>query len=123
MLLLSFLACDLFNPEAVGAFDCSAYCDQVVSKTETCSAEYYQDLCDDSGMDSACAMASDEQLSEYAAQGNEDWEGKSRDEMVGACNSDLAENPKTEIECQSQTAALNNTSCQQILSLIGQMGG
>lgn len=123
MLFLALLSCQLVNPEAVGAYDCSAYCDQVVSKTETCSAEYYQDVCDDSGMDSACAMADDEQLAEYASQGNSDWKGKSRADMVGSCNADLAADPKTELECQASTATLNNMSCDQILALIGDIGG
>lgn len=100
-LLFSLVACDLFNPEQVGAYTCDEYCDQVVGKTAECAEEQAK------------------QVDEFAAEGREDWAGATEDAMVASCNDDLASAGKSDTECQAETALINNITCDEILRLLG----
>ena len=102
-LFFSLLACDLLNPEQVGAYTCDEYCDQVVGKTVECAEEQAKEV------------------DEFAAEGREDWAGATTDAMVASCNDDLAAAGKDDTECQAETALLNNVSCDDILGLLGEM--
>ena len=114
LLLLTLTACDLFNPESVGAYTCDEYCGEVVSKTDECAEQACAD-------DPDCASYSDAEMTDYAAQGRDDWAGASRDEMLASCESDLAAAGKSDTECQTETAVLNNLSCDDLLGLLGQI--
>jgi hypothetical protein len=118
MLVLLLAACDLFNPESVGAYTCDAYCEQVVGKTDECAQQQFDAAC---AGDSACGEYSESDLGAYAGQGRDDWADAGKDEMVASCNDDLASAGKTDTECQAETAVLNNLSCDDILSLLGDM--
>ncbi len=115
MLFLTLvLACDLSK---YGAYDCEAYCDQVLTKTETCTQESIDAQCAELG-DAACKTATEGDLSEYASQGRSDWAGQSRRELVDSCNSDVAASGKSEAECLAETAAINNITCAELLGLL-----
>lgn len=114
LLLLVLTACDLFNAESVGAYTCDEYCGEVVDKTDECAEE----AC---AADAECASYSDAEMAEYAAKGRDDWAGASRDDMLASCESDLASAGKSDTECQAETAVLNNISCDDLLSLLGQI--
>lgn len=103
ILLLSLAACDLLDPEQVGAFTCDEYCDQVVGKTEECAAEQSKEV------------------DEFAAEGREDWAGATATEMIASCNDDLESAGKSDTECQAETTVLNNLSCDDILGLLGDL--
>lgn len=115
LVLLSFLACDLLNPENLGAYTCDEYCDQVVSKTDECAQA------DCTANPDACGGYTEEDLAAYAASGRSDWEGASRDEMVSSCNDDLEAAAKSDAECQTETAIVNNLTCDEMLQLLGQI--
>lgn len=116
LLILSLFACDLTK---VGAYDCDAYCGEVLGKTEECATVAAEQECEDQGVESACGELTDEQLSSYAAQGREDWEGAARDDMLASCKEDIAAAGKTDAQCQAETATLNNITCDDLLSLLG----
>ena len=122
-MLMLLLGCaeieSLFNPETYGAYTCDEYCDQVLDKTDACAEEQYDAEC--AQAPEACEEYSEEEMAAYAAEGRSDWEGASRDDMLASCNDDLAAAGKTDSECQSETAVLNNLSCDDILSLLGQI--
>jgi hypothetical protein len=113
-LLLLTVACDLLNPEAVGAYTCDEYCGEVVAKTDECA----QAACE---ADPDCAAYSEAEMAEYAAQGRDDWAGASSDDMLASCESDLASAGKTDTQCQAETAVLNNLTCDELLGLLGQI--
>jgi predicted nucleotide-binding protein len=110
---------ELLNPEKIGAYTCDEYCEQVLDKTGECAQEQADAAC--AADPQACKDFSDEDLAAFAAQGNPDWEGKNRQQMVDDCNVDIAD--KDDAACQAETATLNNLSCDDILSLIGNLGG
>ena len=114
-IFLSVLACELFDPENFGIYACDEYCDQVIAKTDECA----QAEC--SANSDVCGDYSEEDLAEYAASGREDWEGASRDDMVLSCNADLETAGKSDSECQTETALINNFSCDDVLSLLGEI--
>ncbi len=118
MFFFLLAACDLFNPEQVGAYTCDQYCDQVVSKTDECAQQSFEDKC---AADTACGEYSESDLGDYAAQGRDDWAGSTKTDMVASCNDDLAAAGKTDTECQAETALLNNLTCDDILGLLGDM--
>ncbi|MBM4367761.1 MAG: hypothetical protein FJ102_16230 [Deltaproteobacteria bacterium] len=104
----------LFNPETYGAYTCDEYCEQVVSKTDECAEE-------ECANNPECGEYSEEDLSAYAAEGRDDWEGASKQDMVDSCNDDLGSADKSDSECQAETAVLNNLTCDEILSLLGEI--
>lgn len=114
--LVSLLGCDLLNPEAIGAYTCDQYCDEVVAKTDECAQAAYEDAC---AADPDCAEYSESDMSDYAAQGRSDWAGASSDEMIASCEADLTSAGKTDTECQAETAILNNLTCDELLGLLG----
>ncbi len=118
LVVLSLLGCaeidKLFNPETYGAYTCDEYCEQVVDKTDECAAEECANNPD-------CGEYSEEDLSAYAAEGRDDWEGASKQDMVDSCNDDLSSADKSDTECQAETAVLNNLTCDEILSLLGEI--
>lgn len=116
MFFLLLAACDLFNPESVGAYTCDQYCEQVVSKTDECAQQQFDESC---AQNPDCGEYSESDLGAYAAQGRDDWADAGKDEMVASCNDDLASAGKTDTQCQAETAVLNNLSCDDILSLLG----
>lgn len=112
---LSFLACDLLNPENLGIYTCDDYCDQVVTKTEECAVAQ----CEADPESCGGGEFTEEDLAAYAASGREDWEGKSKRDMVGSCNDDLEAAAKSDTECQAETALINNLTCDEMLTLLG----
>ena len=108
------LACDLSK---YGAYDCEAYCDQVLTKTEACTQDAIDAQCAELG-DTACKAATESDLSEYASQSRSDWAGQSRRELVDSCNSDVAASGKTEAQCLAETATINNITCDDLLGLL-----
>jgi hypothetical protein len=112
---------ELFNPEKIGAYTCDEYCAQVLDKTEECAQAQADAECQQNA--DACHNFSDEDLATYASQGNPDWQGKGKEDMIDSCNTDLEEAGKSDTECQAETATLNNLSCDDILGLIGDLGG
>ncbi len=121
MLILSLLACELFDPSKVGAYSCSEYCPQVIDKTDACAEAQYEAEC--AKLDSGCPEYSEDELQAYAAEGNGDWGTKSKEEMLSSCEADLAASEKSETQCNAETATINNLSCDEILGLIGGLGG
>lgn len=113
LLVLQLVACDLFDPENLGIYTCDEYCNQVLDKTDECAEA------ECSANAAECGDYSEEDLSAYAAEGREDWEGASKKDMVASCNDDLDAAGKTDSECQAETAVVNNLSCDDVLSLIG----
>lgn len=117
-LFLTLAACDLLNPENVGAYTCDQYCEEVVAKTNECAQAAFESQC---AADPDCGEYSEEDLAAYAAEGREDWAGAGESDMVASCESDLAAGGKTDTECQAETAILNNLACDDILVLLGEM--
>ncbi len=113
-LLLAFAACELFNPESVGAYTCDEYCGEVVSKTDECAEVACSENPD-------CASYNEAEMADYAAQGRDDWAGASRSDMLASCEADLSAAGKSDTECQAETALLNNLSCDDLLGLLGQI--
>lgn len=121
MLILSFLACELIDPAKYGAYSCADYCGQVVDKADSCAEQKYEDEC--AQLDSGCPEYSEEELQAYAKEGNADWGTKSKSEMLSSCQDDLDSSGKSEAECNAETATINNLSCDEILNVIGGLGG
>jgi hypothetical protein len=129
MVLFAFLlACNLGDLTKYGAYGCEDYCVQVLAKTEGCAQEQFdaQGLCadsaaSDSGLD--CSALSDEQVAEYASQAQSSWAGQSREAMIGSCNEQLEASGKPEAQCMAETGAVNALTCDQILQLLGGLGG
>ncbi len=120
MLFLTLaLACDLSK---FGAYDCEAYCDQVIAKTETCTQAAIDAQCAELG-DTACKAATESDLSTYASQSRSDWAGQGRRELVDSCNADIAESGKTEAQCLAETGTINNITCDDLLGLLETLGG
>lgn len=118
MLLLLLAACDLTK---FGAYTCDEYCGQVMDKTEECATQAAEEECAQAAGDSVCGELTEEQLSEYASQGRDDWAGKTRKDMLESCNADLESSGKADSACQAETATINNLTCDQILDLLGQI--
>lgn len=117
-LALTLLACDLLNPENVGAYTCDQYCEEVVAKTDECAQAAFESEC---AADPDCGEYSESELAEYAAEGRSDWAGAGQDEMIASCEADLAAAGKPDAECQAETAILNNLACDDILVLLGEI--
>ncbi len=113
--LLALTACDLLA-EAVGAYTCDEYCNEVVAKTDECAQVAYEADCESNP---GCAAYSDEELAAYAAEGREDWAGASKTDMLASCEADLSSAGKADTECQAETALINNLTCDEILQLLG----
>jgi hypothetical protein len=122
MLLALLFACDLSR---FGAYTCDAYCDQVLDRTQTCAAEMALAECEaaDVPADYDCEEYSEERLAEFASQGRPDWAGQSRTEMLDSCRADILASGKTDAACQAETATINNVACEDLLTLLGDLGG
>lgn len=107
MLILVLAACQYLDPEKVGAYDCDAYCEQVLDKTEECAAEA-----------AGSSDVTDEEIAAYVAEARADWESSSKAEMIASCEDDVASSGKTDTECQAETATLNNLTCEEILDVL-----
>lgn len=92
MLWLLLAACDL---ESIGIYECDAYCEGVSGKAEECAAA--------------------EGLS------FEEFAGAEEATVLATCQDAVDDQGKTDAQCQLETGTLNNSSCDQIASLIGGM--
>ncbi len=123
LLVLSLLACDLTQ---FGAYTCDDYCEQVLLRTETCTQAALDSKCEELGGTpeeiAACKQMTEGDVSEYAAQGQEDWAGQTRAQMVESCNADIAEAEKSDASCQAETATINNITCDDLIGLISALG-
>ncbi len=116
LFFLAISACDLFNPESLGAFTCDQYCDEVVGKTNECAQAAFDEAC---AANPDCGEYAEGDLADYASEGRSDWAGATEDDMIASCESDLSAAGKTDTECQAETAVLSNLTCDQILELLG----
>lgn len=122
MLLALLLACDLSR---FGAYTCDAYCGQVLDRTQTCATEMALAECEAADVPEGydCEEYSEERLAEFASRGRPDWAGQSRREMLESCEADVIASDKTDAACQAETATLNNIECDDLLTLLGDLGG
>lgn len=116
MLLLLLVAC--VDLEKLGAYSCDEYCEQMLDKTSECAETAARQECEAAG-GTDCDQFTEEQLAEYASVAREDWADKTRNEMVGSCQDDIAASGKTDAACQAETATVNNLTCDQVLDALG----
>lgn len=118
MFLILLLGCNLLDK--IGAKDCEEYCQTLIDKADACAQERYDEAC--ASGDTAICNDDANAIGDWVSSVKPDWADQGADEMVDSCNSEIASS-KTEAECLAETAAINNLTCDQILTTVEAVGG